>query len=575
MSSKFGGTVTTPSTQSIPKRKTGLTTIPASNKISVAVKPFHVFGVRGNVRDNIDYLSESRLIYPVGKKICTYMLEKKRTEFIGLQPDVEHIIGLSVAPNRKRVAICELSSTDVVPRASSNESKSGGDGSGSGSGGGGGGGGGKQELEDEGAKSSQKSPRGGLNPLGLKSQVSVYHALQGVHLRTLSLSGMKGCFVNCAFTGDNKFLVAVGSEPDFKLVYWKWSNMKMISSVSMSSEVTRVRVNPNNPSQVTTTGPQHAKLWTLEKDLTLKCSSLMPQKKEKSEIFVDHAWTKMGASSDGGLGESGFILLATETGTIQVVRLNEEGQPESRQTINLFAGHKSHGAGGGSSSGGSSSSGGGGSNHHLHHHQKIQTIQAYAKGFVVGGSHGYFAVYEQTDDQKDPFLPIRSFETGEHDIINSLAISPLGETVTSFILPSMQLKTFPLAHIDMIEQDGSEKPFTMMRQNGFHAGAILDMSVCLCRPCIATVGMDHTIRIWNYLTWECEILFDTGSEDGPPMSISLHPSGFHLVVGFKERVRMYNILRDTVKELRSMPIKNCRELKFNNGGNMFAAGECF
>ena len=92
---------------------------------------------------------------------------------------------------------------------------------------------------------------------------------------------------------------------------------------------------------------------------------------------------------------------------------------------------------------------------------------------------------------------------------------------------------------------------------------------------IATVGMDHTIRIWNYLTWECEILFDTGSEDGPPMSISLHPSGFHLVVGFKERVRMYNILRDTVKELRSMPIKNCRELKFNNGGNMFAAGECF
>jgi WD40 repeat protein len=119
----------------------------------------------------------------------------------------------------------------------------------------------------------------------------------------------------------------------------------------------------------------------------------------------------------------------------------------------------------------------------------------------------------------------------------------------------------------MIEQDGTERPFQLMRKNGFHSGSILDMSSCLCRPCIATVGTDHTIRIWNYLTWECEISFDA-EED--PLSVSIHPSGFHVLVGFKERVRMYNVLRDTIKELRSMPIKHCRELRFSTGGNMFA-----
>ena len=157
---------------------------------------------------------------------------------------------------------------------------------------------------------------------------------------------------------------------------------------------------------------------------------------------------------------------------------------------------------------------------------------------------------------------------------------------------------FPLAHIDMIEQQqpseeeqssgmggsptgnstgnstgmstgmSGKSPFTTLRLNGFHAGAVLDLSVCFCRPVVATVGMDHTVRLWNYLTWECEISFYTGQEE--PISVSIHPSGFHILVGFKERVRMYNVLKNTLKEYKSMPLKNCRELKFSSGGALFA-----
>jgi hypothetical protein len=558
MSSKFGGSVSSSSSKSqdLSKTATGLTTISASRSISVVTKPYHAFGIRGPLRDNVDYLSESRLIYPVGKRVCTYAIEKKQTDFIDLHPDVQNVIGVTVAPNRKRVAFCELSlaeggataatmsaataAVEGKSHSSSNNQNSR-----------------ESKSSTEPSSNKNQSHGGAINPYGFKSQVSVYHALQGVHLRTLSLPSMKGVFTNCCFTADNKFLVAIGSAPDFKLVYWKWSNMKMISSVSMSSEATRIRVNPNDSSQLTTTGPNHCKLWTLEKDLSLKCSSLIAQKLEKSETFVDHTWTKIGGSSDSSNG-GGLILVATEKGTVLVLQMNSEGNTEVRQTIHLFN-----------------------ASHYKNHHQKLETIQSNAKGFVAGGSCGYFAVYEQTDDQKDPFLPIRAFKTGEHDHVSTIAISPLSETVCSFIKPSNQLIMFPLAHIDMIEQNGTPakdsnseedtsmiNPFTKLRLNGFHAGAILDLSTCFCCPIIATVGTDRTIRIWDYVTWECVISFHTPQEE--PVCVTIHPSGFHLLVGFKERIRMYNILKGELKEYRSLPIKNCRQLRFSSGGNIFA-----
>lgn len=34
------------------------------------------------------------------------------------------------------------------------------------------------------------------------------------------------------------------------------------------------------------------------------------------------------------------------------------------------------------------------------------------QGFLVAGSHGFFAVYEKTDDRKDPFMLIKTLRAG-------------------------------------------------------------------------------------------------------------------------------------------------------------------
>jgi|Transcript_17140 WD40 repeat protein len=53
-------------------------------------------------------------------------------------------------------------------------------------------------------------------------------------------------------------------------------------------------------------------------------------------------------------------------------------------------------------------------------------------------------------------------------------------------------------------------------------------------------------------------------------ALAFHPSGLHIVVGFSDQVRMMNILDKTLVEYKKLPIKECREIVFSNGGHLFA-----
>ena len=53
-------------------------------------------------------------------------------------------------------------------------------------------------------------------------------------------------------------------------------------------------------------------------------------------------------------------------------------------------------------------------------------------------------------------------------------------------------------------------------------------------------------------------------------SVALHPSGFHLVVGFSDSVRLMNILDNSLVPYKNLQIRECREIKFAFGGHLFA-----
>ena len=52
--------------------------------------------------------------------------------------------------------------------------------------------------------------------------------------------------------------------------------------------------------------------------------------------------------------------------------------------------------------------------------------------------------------------------------------------------------------------------------------------------------------------------------------MAFHPSGFHIIVGFTDKVRMMNVFQKSLKTFKEIPIKGCREIRFSNGGHLFA-----
>lgn len=53
--------------------------------------------------------------------------------------------------------------------------------------------------------------------------------------------------------------------------------------------------------------------------------------------------------------------------------------------------------------------------------------------------------------------------------------------------------------------------------------------------------------------------------------IDLHPSGLQVVVGFTDKLRLMNLLVDTIRAVKEFPIRSCSVCKFSHGGDVFAA----
>jgi hypothetical protein len=98
--------------------------------------------------------------------------------------------------------------------------------------------------------------------------------------------------------------------------------------------------------------------------------------------------------------------------------------------------------------------------------------------------------------------------------------------------------------------------------------AITGMDVCIRKPLIITCGVDKSLRVWNYLEKTCDLV-KFFPED--PYSVALHPSGQYCCVGFSDKLRLLNILMDDIRTYKELAFKGCKECRFSNGGQLFAA----
>ena len=463
--------------------------------------PLHAFGAvagsNGELRDPASFLADSSSVcHLVGEHLAIYSTDKRSMAFFSKNKNSRGVLGMCVAPNWKVVALCEAS------------------------------------------------------PVDDKAQVSVYHVSSQRKMRTLTFP-MRGNFTLCAFSADAKILVTIGvaADGETQIVYWKWAVEKVMASAKGSFRVSRLRVNPDDASLVTTSGPQHLRLWRATMDPQLKDSPLVPGKREQDH-FVDHVWLKdtVGRAGDDNLETR--LLAVTDSGSMlvfeKVVADDGAAAYEVRYQIQAQLPEPTLGV-----------------------PVRVESLVASRKGFCVGGTRGFFAVYEKTDDTKDPFLLLKTFAQGD-DTITSMSISPNEEQLVAYSRPS-RLRVFPLANIDILSD--SQDHFQPMVPRGVHTDAIVGLDVCVQMPLVVTVSNDHHVRVWDYLNWNCQLAHEL---DDAPQTVAFHPSGLLILVGFRDRLRAFNLLMDGLKAFqpgqKDLQVKNCRAISFSHGGQFFACG---
>ncbi|RHY38256.1 hypothetical protein DYB38_007604, partial [Aphanomyces astaci] len=152
--------------------------------------------------------------------------------------------------------------------------------------------------------------------------------------------------------------------------------------------------------------------------------------------------------------------------------------------------------------------------------------------------------------------------------VTGLTVSPNEETIVAAV-SSSQLYMFPYQTKESFKTEEIEflvTPFHRPGESGqLH---VTGMDVCVRKPTIVTCGLDKSVRVWNYIDRTCEVHKQFTEE---AHSVSMHPSGLQILVGFADKLRLMNVLMDDIRPYKEFTIKACRECQFSTGGHLFAA----
>ena len=357
-------------------------------------------------------------------------------------------------------------------------------------------------------------------------------------------------FISVAFSHQNEkgHLLTLSGGQDATVILWQWNKGKCIAyqKLGLSEGQTLYQASFYNLdfNSLIITGNGVYKYYKLKDNgLRPEHSTLAKKESHISNNYTCHTWLP-----------EGKIIICTDQGELLLL----ESTGEYKMLLSCSPGDGFY----------------------------IESITNYSKGFMIAGDTGQIMVFEKSDEPKKPFTHVATWpnvDPKEEKKYPELFLSIMASRIKCIALSSNDdTLVFSTANNQLMKVNVNlEKK---MNESSikyeyliypFHSRAISGLDVCIKKNLVATCSIDKTVRIWSYTAQSFKLdICETFTEEA--LSVAFHPSGYHIVVCFTDKIRMMNVFSEKkLSTFKEIPIKNCREIQFSNGGHLFACVNVF
>lgn len=166
-------------------------------------------------------------------------------------------------------------------------------------------------------------------------------------------------------------------------------------------------------------------------------------------------------------------------------------------------------------------------------------------------------------------LPTDDANGAQH--VTSLALSPSETDIiaTTNKQQVYMIRLVPLEGDAALEEENANRiEGLFLLAQPYHHAAVVDVSMAVRRPLLATCSADGSVRVWDYVTGTMDI---KRYFPETPHGIAMHPSGYQLLVGFADKLRLMSVRADDMAIVKEFVIRSCQTCAFSHGGAKFAA----
>lgn len=488
-----------------------------------------VFSFPGPPGVNSDHDYSERLIYRVGAQVCIHDIESGEKYFLKERPQAcTSINHVAIDSKHQYISVCESISTGDEENSA--------------------------------------------------AQMSVYSLKGGNECLATLVYPTKSQFIGSVFSKghSSRHVIALCGGPQHEIAIWNWETNKVLKTVPIADNSTRIRCAPSSHLMLTTSGKHGLKVY-YQAGENMSNITLLSGQGNPEERVDDHVWLASG---------NGINKMVVLSSVVDAHEGHGRHHNHRRQYLKIFEGRDQQETG---SDQPNKNKGSVGAPILLECRQTIclklgdesdvqfTCVAATQKGFCFAGNDGRMMFYERTDDKREPYIEVKSLSLGEEHHICGINLVPSETTVAAMTYTGRLLSVPTEMNIrpQSSEEDDDDQEklvgsdVTDFSYGGNHTGPIKAAGMALERSIVATICVeDNSLRIWNYETKKCEVVHHFGSDE--PVSLAVHPSGLFLIVSFKDRLRGYNIGMASLKPYKEVIQKGCKEIRYSHGASYIA-----